>query len=78
MPESELMKIADNAGMVVNGYAFTKKGSAISILNLNNPDSAMVIARDGKILETNMSPIEQVLVLNYWAKNSVFMEDADA
>ena len=46
MPESELMKIADNAGMVVNGYAFTKKGSAISILNLNNPDSAMVIARE--------------------------------
>ncbi len=78
MPESELMRIADNAGMVVNGYAFTKKGSTISILNLNNPGSAMVIARDGKILETNMSPIEQVLVLKYWAKNSVFMEDADA
>lgn len=78
MPESELMRIADNAGMVVNGYAFTKKGSVISILNLNNPDSAMVIARDGKILETNMSPIEQVLVLKYWAKNSVFMEDTDA
>ena len=48
MPEGMIKQIADNAEMIVNGYAFTKKENGfISILNLEHPDCAMVIAKDG-------------------------------
>ena len=74
MPENELIKVANNAEMIVNGYAFTKKDEGDSVLNLANPDKAMVISNDGKMLETNMEPIEQALVLSYYEKNRVLLE----
>ena len=36
---------------------------------------AMVISNQGKMLETNMDPIEQALVLKIWANDSQFMEE---
>ena len=78
MPESELVKVASNADMIVNGYAFTKKDGGYSVLNLANPDKAMVISTSGKMLETNMEPIEQTLVLSYYEKNRVLLEDDNA
>ena len=56
--------IADKAKLIVNGYAFSElEDGLISILNLNHPDCAMVVRRDGEIMETNMDPIEQKIVL---------------
>lgn len=78
MPENELIKVANNAEMIVNGYAFTKKDGGYSVLNLANPDKAMVISNDGKMLETNMEPIEQALVLSYYEKNRVLLEGDNA
>ena len=78
MHENELIKVADNAEMIVNGYAFTKKDEGYSVLNLANPDKAMVISNDGKMLETNMEPIEQALVLSYYEKNRVLLEGDNA
>lgn len=78
MPENELIKVANNAEMIVNGYAFTKKDEGYSVLNLANPDKAMVISNDGKMLETNMEPIEQALVLSYYEKNRVLLEGDNA
>lgn len=78
MPDKEIMEIAEKAFMIVNGYAFSKKNENISVLNLNNPNSAMLLSKDGKMLETNMQPIEQALVLNYWRKNAILMEDGNA
>ena len=78
MPENELIKVANNADMIVNGYAFTKKDEGYSVLNLANPDKAMVISNDGKMLETNMEPIEQALVLSYYEKNRVLLEGDNA
>ena len=75
MPEEKIKKIADSADMVVGGYAFTKKDGKISVLNINNPAYAMVLSLEGKLLETNMEPIEQVFVMRIWEKNSSFMED---
>ena len=78
MPEEKIKEIADSANMVVGGYAFTKKDGKISVLNINNPAYAMVLSLEGKLLETNMEPIEQVFVMRIWEKNSSFMEDDDA
>ena len=78
MPENELINLANNADMIVNGYAFTKKDGGYSVLNLANPDKAMVISKDGKMLETNMEPIEQALVLSYYEKNRVLLDGDNA
>ena len=74
----KLNEIADKADMIVNGYAFTKEGSQIRILNLNNPEKALVISDDGKVLETTMDDIEIRIVLDYWDNNREFMEDINA
>ena len=78
MLEERIKSIADNADMVIGGYAFTKKDGIIAVLNINNPEYAMVLSLDGKMLETNMEPIEQTFVMRIWEKNSSLMEDDDA
>ena len=44
MPDEKIKIIADNADMVVGGYAFTKKDGKIAVLNINNPEYAMVLS----------------------------------
>ena len=51
---SKLKAIADNADVIVNGYAFTKSGDNIYVLNLNRPDKASLMRRTGEVLETSM------------------------
>ena len=42
----DIMTVADKADMIINGYAFTKENDFIRILNLNNPDKAVVIDKN--------------------------------
>ena len=70
----DIKKIADNADMIINGYAFTKDNEYIKILNLNYINRAAVIYKD-KIVETNMDDIEEQIVLDYYEKNKKYMED---
>ena len=75
MSEKELQAIAEKANFIVSGYAFSKREDGfISILNLEHPDSAMVINNDLEIIETNMDGIEQKIVLDLSRKNLQFME----
>ena len=71
--------IADNANMIINGYAYTKDGDYIRVLNLNclNNAAVAVIYKD-EIVETNMDDIEIQIVLDYYNKNKEFMEESDA
>ena len=78
MSDEEIKKIAEKADMIIRNYAFTRKDNVISILNLKNPEHAMVISPDGTMLETNMDEIEQVIVLNIWKKDAEYMESANA
>ena len=76
MSEQEIKRIADNATIIVNGYAFSKREDGfVSILNLNDPECAIVVNYDCEIIETNMDQIEQQIVLNLCKKNLQFMED---
>ena len=34
----DIKTIADEADFIINGYAFTRKGEYIHVLNLNSPD----------------------------------------
>ena len=66
--------IADKADMIINGYAFTKDGEYIRILNLNCLNHAAVIYKD-KVVETNMDDIEKQIVVDYYEHNKQFMEE---
>ena len=69
--------IADKADMIINGYAFTKDGDYIRVLNLDNLNHAAVILKD-EIVETNMDDIETQIALDYYKNNKQFMEEYDA
>lgn len=47
-------------------------------MNLKNPDRAMFISESGKMLETNMDEIEQIIVQNIWEKDKEYMEFENA
>ena len=70
----DIKTIADAADMIINGYAYTREGEYIRILNLNKLNHAAVIY-DDKIVETNMDDIENQIVLDYYLNNKQFMED---
>ena len=79
MRENDIIAVAENADMIVAGYAFTaREDGFISVLNLKTPFTAMLLNPAGEMLETNMDGIEQQLVLKYWKRNAQFMEAKDA
>ena len=50
MCKERIKELADDADMIVSGYAFKKKDNGfISILNLEHPDCAMVITEKGEL-----------------------------
>lgn len=71
----DILEIATNADIVINGYAFTKDSTIIKVLNLNHPDKASVINDKGIIIETTMDDIEISIVLDYFNKNKKYMEN---
>lgn len=76
MTEAKKIAIANAAEMIVGGYAFLRKGENITIVNLTQKDEhVMVITKEGKMLESSMDPIEQVIALKKWKQNAQFMED---
>lgn len=78
MSEKELIRICDDADMIIKGYAFKRKDSVIEVFNVNDGFSAMVMDLNGSLLETNMNEIEQALVKDIWVKNAKYMEDINA
>ena len=77
MVQLDVKNIADKADMIVNGYAFTKEGDYIRVLNLNCLNHAAAIYNN-QVIETNMDDIEKQIVLDYFNANREFMEVADA
>lgn len=70
----ELIKIADAADVIVNGYAFQRRAQGISVLNLNRPDRAALMTETGDVLETSMDDIELAIVREYLLRNLKHME----
>lgn len=66
--------IADNADLIINGYAFTKSGDNIRVLNLNHLDKALVFDSNQEVVETSMDDIEIQIVFDYYNKNKKYME----
>ena len=71
----DIMKVADEADMIVNGYAYSKCEIGFRVLNLNNPDRAVVFTMEGEVVETTMDDIEIGIVSDYLEKSRTLMED---
>ena len=71
----DIKTIADKADIIINGYAFTRVGDRIQVLNLNSPDKAVVFSADGEVLETTMDDIELSIASRYLQQNLKYMED---
>ena len=70
-----VMEVADAAEVIVNGYAFTRDGQNVKVLNLNRTDKATVLSKMGEVLETSMDDVELDIVLEYYQKNRKYMEE---
>lgn len=71
----DIKTIADNADVIINGYAFTQEGDEIHVLNLNCPNKAVVFSLDDEVLETTMDDIELSIVNRYLPQYLKYMED---
>ena len=68
-------EIAEKANMIVDGYAFTGFESGCRVLNINYPDSTMIIDSKGRVIETTMDDIEMDVVMELYDRNKEFMEE---
>lgn len=71
----KIKKIADDADMIINGYAFKKTEAGCSVINLKIPESAAVFDEENEMIETSMDEIELSIARDYLVKNKHFMED---
>lgn len=73
---TDVKKIADEADMVVDGYAFKKCDNGYHVLNLDNPAFACVLSFDGKtVFETTMNDVEIGIVKDYFLRNKKNLEE---
>ena len=72
---SNIQTVADNADMIINGYAFTKDDENIRVLNLNNNKKSLYFSKNGKVINTSMDDIEIGIVKHYYNKNLSLMEE---
>lgn len=78
MNTEKIKELADNAEVIICGYAFSKCENGISVLNLNAPDHAAVFSNEGEMLETSMDDIELSIVKDYLEKSKKYMECENA
>ena len=65
-------EIADNADIIVSGYAFTRENELIRVLNLEFPTKASVLNVAGEMIETTMDDIEVDIVIDIYLRNKKY------
>lgn len=73
MPKAKAAKIADEANLIVGGYAMVKHELGFRIVNLNS-GNALIVSNDYKMLETSMEDLEVEVAIGYLKTNRSFME----
>lgn len=70
----DVKQVADEAEVIIDGYAFSKYENGYRVLNLNAPNKAAVFSTDGSILETTMNDIELHIASKYLRASLKYME----
>ncbi|MBQ9210905.1 MAG: hypothetical protein IJ153_04325 [Clostridia bacterium] len=72
-------KIADEADVIIDGFAFIKKEEdRITIVNLNREGHAALIFPSGEVIETSMDEIELSIAIDYLERAKTYMEESYA
>ena len=69
----DIKKLADEADVIVQGYAFIAKGEGITIIDLHRPEHAAYFYND-ELVETYMDEIEAFKVTKLYKDNVKYME----
>lgn len=68
-------RFANEADVIINGYAFFKSGEEIKAINLNSDCDTAVFKTDGTLIETNMDDIELTITKDYLPNAQKYMEE---
>ena len=67
-------QIAQEADIIVNGFAFKKNENEIKVFDLNNEVGAAVFNSQCELIETNMNDIELAIANKYLINNIALLE----
>ena len=71
--------IADEADVIIDGYAFIKKDEGrITVVNLNREGHAALVFPSGEVVESSMDEIELAIAMDYLTRAKAYMEDSHA
>lgn len=71
MPKVE--QLAEDAQMIIHGYAFIPRNDGFTVINLHNLEHAAFIFND-EIIETTMDDIEAYKVQKLYDTNKQYLE----
>jgi len=69
----DVVKIADEADVIINGYAVKKEEDSFRVFNLNNQEGVAVFKEDGVLIETNMDDIEITIARKHLMESLEFI-----
>ncbi|MBQ9225399.1 MULTISPECIES: DUF7723 family protein [unclassified Fibrobacter] len=72
----DVESIANDAEVIICGFAFLKKDEFIKIVDLNNAHGVAVLKKDGSLIETNMDAIELNIARGYLSNALEYMNEA--
>ena len=75
MSEEKAMAIAENANLVLNGYAVTLDGDNFRVVNLRTGKAAYIMS-SGELSETNMDDVEAAIAIRIVAENRKYITAA--
>ena len=67
-------EIADQAEVIINGYAVIKNDIGMLVVNLNADNASAVFDRNDEMLETSMDDIDLASAHDYLIKSKKYME----
>ena len=72
MSEEKAIAIAENADLVLNGYAVTRDGGNFRVVNLKTGKAAYIVA-SGELSETNMDEVESAITVRIVSENRKYI-----
>lgn len=76
MAEEMARKIAENANLVLNGYAVTCDGANFKVVNLKSGKAAYVLG-SGELSEASMDEVESEIAVRIVSENRRYLREGD-
>ena len=70
----DVIKIADEADVIISGFAVKEKENGFSVYNLNNAEGVALFTTDGTLVETNMDDIELAMAKKNLLESKKYIE----